>query len=131
MAGQADIGWSNSLGWYEGFSLLTATDPTGIITGFCFAAASTGNQQMAESFFAMRAQPNRRLISVGSAAAGPSIADKGFECAENHLRWLQPTFRTPFCILENFLLMIPSMDDLPAKEGYRSHRILDFARMEE
>jgi hypothetical protein len=33
LAGYADIGWSNSLGWYEGFSLLTATDPTGVITG--------------------------------------------------------------------------------------------------
>ena len=89
LAGRADIGWSNSLGWYEGFSLLTATDPTGIITGFCFAAASTADQQMAETFFVLRAQPNRRLISVGSAAAGPYIADKGFEGAENHLRWLQ------------------------------------------
>jgi hypothetical protein len=29
LAGQADIGWSNSIGWYEGFSLLTAVDPTG------------------------------------------------------------------------------------------------------
>ena len=89
LAGRADIGWSNSLGWYEGFSLLTATDPTGIIRGFCFAAASTADQQMAESFFVLRAQPNRRLISVGSAAAGPYIADKGFGGAENHLRWLQ------------------------------------------
>jgi hypothetical protein len=30
LAGYADIGWSNSLGWYEGFCLLTATDPTGV-----------------------------------------------------------------------------------------------------
>src|SRR5215213_9928236 len=35
----------------------------------------------------------------------------------------------PFCVLENFLLKTPTMDDLPAKESYRSHRILDFARM--
>jgi hypothetical protein len=27
------VGWSNSLGWYEGFRLLTAVDPTGVITG--------------------------------------------------------------------------------------------------
>jgi len=74
MAGQADIGWSNSLGWYEGFSLLSAVDSSGVITGFCFGAASTADQQMAETFFAMRARPNRRLISVGSAAAGPYIA---------------------------------------------------------
>jgi len=89
LAGQADIGWSNSLGWYEGFSLLSAVDSSGVITGFCFGAASTAEQQMAETFFAMRARPNRRLISVGSAAAGPYIADKGFEGAENHLRWLE------------------------------------------
>ena len=74
MAGQADIGWSNSLGWYEGFSLLSAVDSSGVMTGFCFAAASTADQQMAESFFAMRASPNERLISVGSPASGPYIA---------------------------------------------------------
>ena len=34
LAGYADIGWSNSLGWYEGFRLLAAVDPTGVITGF-------------------------------------------------------------------------------------------------
>jgi hypothetical protein len=36
LAGYADIGWSNSLGWYEGFRLLCAVDPSGVITGFCF-----------------------------------------------------------------------------------------------
>jgi hypothetical protein len=89
MAGQADIGWSNSLGWYEGFSLLTAVDSTGVITGFCFGSASTSDQQMAETFFAVRAWPHRRLISVGSKCWGPYIADKGFEGAENHRRWLE------------------------------------------
>jgi hypothetical protein len=89
LAGDADIGWSNSIGWYEGFSLLTSVDPTGVISGFCFGAASTADQQMAETFFATRAYPNERLISVGSASSGPYMADKGFEGAENHLRWLQ------------------------------------------
>ena len=89
LAGYADIGWSNSLGWYEGFSLLAATDPSGVVTGFCFAAASTADQQLAETFFAVRAQPNERLISVGSASSKPYIADKGFEGALNHRRWLQ------------------------------------------
>jgi len=89
LAGNADIGSSNSIGWYEGFSLLTSLDPTGAITGFCFgAAASTADQQMAETFFATRAYPNERLISVGSASSGPYMTDKGFEGAENHLRWL-------------------------------------------
>src|SRR5688500_17226495 len=89
LAGRADIGWSNALGWYEGFSLLTTVDPRGVITGFCFGAASTADQQLADTFFALRARPNRRLIGVGSAASGPYIADKGFEGAENCHRWLQ------------------------------------------
>jgi len=89
LAGYADIGWSNSLGWYEGFCRLIATDPTGVITGFCFGAASTADQQLAETFFAVRAQPNSRLTSVGSISSAPYIADKGFEGAENHRRWQQ------------------------------------------
>jgi hypothetical protein len=88
LAGLADIGWSNSLGWYEGFRLLVATDPTGVITGFGFSAASVPDQQVAETFFAMRHRPNPRLPSVGSTAAGPYVADKGFEGEENHRRWL-------------------------------------------
>jgi DDE family transposase len=87
LAGQADIGWSNSIGWYEGFSLLTATDPTGIITGFCFGSASTADQPLAETFFNVRADPNPRLKSVGLAFLGAYVADKGFEGEENHRRW--------------------------------------------
>ena len=67
LAGEADIGWSNSLGWYEGFRLLVATDPTGVVTGFGFCAASIADQQAAETFFAVRHRPNPRLPSVGSA----------------------------------------------------------------
>jgi hypothetical protein len=88
LAGLADIGWSNSLGWYEGFRLLAAVTPSGVITGFCFSAASSADQQAAETFFAVRACPNRRLISVGSASSGPYVTDKGFEGADNHLKWL-------------------------------------------
>jgi hypothetical protein len=89
LAGYADVGWSNSLRWYEGFSLLTAVDCTGVITGFCFGAASTTEQSLAESFFALRANPNPRLKSVGSICSGPYVADKGFEGEENHWRWLE------------------------------------------
>ena len=89
LAGQADIGWSNSLGWYEGFSLLTSVEPSGAITGFCFGAASTADQPLAETFFAVRAYPNPRLPSAGEAACVPYVADKGFEGAENHRRWLE------------------------------------------
>jgi hypothetical protein len=88
LAGYADIGWSNSLGWYEGFCLLVAVDPKGVITGFGFASASTKDQPLAETFFALRARPNPRLKSVGSAASGPYVVDKGFEGGDNHRRWL-------------------------------------------
>jgi len=89
LAGSADIGWSNRLGWYEGFRLLVSVDPTGVVTGFGFCAASTADQQAAETFFAVRHRPNPRLTSVGSAFySGPYVADKGFEGEENHRRWL-------------------------------------------
>ena len=87
LAGYADIGWSNNLGWYEGFSLLTAVDPSGVITGFCFGPASTADQ--AETFFNVRADPNPRLKSVGSTFSGTYVADKGFEGVENRQRWLE------------------------------------------
>ncbi len=89
LAGYADIGWSNSLGWYEGFRLLAAVDPTGVVTGFCFGAASASDQPLAETFFATRCYPNPRLPSAGSAASGPYVVDKGFEGAENHRRWFE------------------------------------------
>jgi hypothetical protein len=90
LAGYADIGWSTRLGWYEGFCLLTAVDPTGVITGFGFGPASTKDQRMAETFFALRHQPDPRLPSVGSSSAPAEayyVVDKGFEGEEHHRRW--------------------------------------------
>ncbi len=52
------------------------------------AEGSSADQQAAETFFAVRACPNPRLLSVGSAARGPYITNKGFEGAQNHRRWL-------------------------------------------
>jgi hypothetical protein len=63
-------------------------DPTGVVTGFGFSAASAADQQVAETFFAMRHRPNPRLPSVGSAfSSGLYVVDKGFEGEENHRRW--------------------------------------------
>jgi hypothetical protein len=64
-----------------GFSLLTATDPTAVITGFGFSSASIADQPLAETFFAVRARPSPRIGSAGSAALGPYVVDKGFEGA--------------------------------------------------
>jgi hypothetical protein len=43
---------------------------------------------LAETFFAVRANPDPRLEGAGSAFSGPYVADEGFEGAENHRRWL-------------------------------------------
>jgi hypothetical protein len=75
----------------EGFRLLMAVNPVGVITGFGFCAASTTDQQVAETpLFGERHWPEQRLASVGCASRGPYIADKGFEGTENHRqRWLE------------------------------------------
>lgn len=57
--------------------------------GFCFGCASTADQPLAESFFAVRAKPDPRLPSVGTAFSRIYVADKGFEGTENHRRWLE------------------------------------------
>ncbi len=85
--GQADIGWSNSLGWYEGLLLLTAVTPTGVLTGFGCGPASAREHQLADTFLAARRRPDPRLPTVGAPAAGPYAADKGFEGRDHHARW--------------------------------------------
>jgi hypothetical protein len=87
LAGQADIGWSNRLGWYEGFHLLLSVNPQGVITGFSFAPASTKDQALAEDFFALRHCPHARMPTVGDPGSGYYIVDKGFEGRERHYRW--------------------------------------------
>jgi len=87
LAGQADIGWSNRLGWYEGFHLLVAATPGGVITGFGFASASTKDQPLAETFFAARYQPDPRLSSVGQSVCSVYVVDTGFEGRAWHQHW--------------------------------------------
>ena len=88
LPGVADISWSNHLGWYEGFHLLSAVTPAGVITGFGFGPASTNDHALAETFFALRcsaggARAERRPSSGGllrrgyrlrGAAAPPALA---------------------------------------------------------
>src|SRR5688572_3910612 len=87
LPGVADIGWSNRRGWYEGFHVLLAVNPWGMITGFGFGAASTKDQPLAEPFFALRRHPHPGLASVGTLACGPYVVDKGFEGHANHQTW--------------------------------------------
>ena len=87
LPGLADIGWSNRLGWYEGFHLLVAVNPVGVMTGFGFGPASSKDQPLADTFFALRRQPHPGLPSVGAPALGPYVVDKGFEGQANHAAW--------------------------------------------
>jgi hypothetical protein len=87
LPGLADIGWSNRLGWYAGVHRLLAVNPLGVITGFGCGAASTKDQPLAETFFALRRQPHPRVASVGAPALSPSVVDKGFEGQANQRTW--------------------------------------------
>jgi len=89
LPGQADIGWSNRVGWYEGFHLLLCVTPDGVITGFGFGAASTHDQQLAATFFALRHAPSPRLPSPGLPAQGSYVADKGFAGERPQQQWGQ------------------------------------------
>ena len=89
LPGLADMGWSTRLGWYEGFHLLLAVNPVGVITGFGFGPASTQDQPLVETCFALRRRPHPGLLSGGSPALGPDVVDKGFEGQANQARWWQ------------------------------------------
>jgi hypothetical protein len=90
LAGCADIGWSNSLGWYEGFRLLVATDPTGVVTGFGFLCRfhrrPAGGRDLLRR--AASSQPSAAERRIGLLFGSLRGLLKGFEGEENHRRWL-------------------------------------------
>lgn len=80
LVGQADLGWSNRVGWYEGLHLLTAVTARGVITGYGCAPASTADQRLAETLLAARIRPQSRLPEVGRPLGGGYyLADTNFE----------------------------------------------------
>jgi hypothetical protein len=91
LAGQADIGFSNRLGWFAGFKVLASCTPRGVITGFGVAPASSKDQPFAETFLALRyhAAGRARLPAVGLPARGGYVLDKGFAGAPRHRAWQQ------------------------------------------
>lgn len=87
LAGQAAIGKSSRLGWYEGFAVLIAASPDGVITGHGFGPGNTKDQTLAETFFAARRTPHPALPSVGRPSGEPYLADSGFIGAKRHTGW--------------------------------------------
>lgn len=87
LAGLANIGWCTRLGWFNGFRLLLAVNPEGVITGFSFGAGSAKEQPLAETMLALRHQSAPPVPSVGQPALGPYVVDTGFEGEDNHRRW--------------------------------------------
>lgn len=89
LGGQAALGRSSRLGWFEGFAVLIAARPDGVITGHGFGPGNAKDQTLAESFFAARRAADPRLPSLGRASGEPYVADSGFIGAKRHAGWAQ------------------------------------------
>jgi hypothetical protein len=89
--GEADIGWSNRLGWFEGFKVIVSCSPEGRISGFGFGPASEKDQRYAEHFLALRHAPALRAQwpSVGPVGSDFYVLDKGFAGQGRHAAWRQ------------------------------------------
>lgn len=89
LPGQADIGFSNRLGWYHGVRLLISVTPTGTITGFGIGPASSNDRTLTDTLLAARAGPTLALPSAGRPAGGCYLADSGFAGRDCQTRWAQ------------------------------------------
>jgi hypothetical protein len=89
LAGEANRGFCNRIGWYDGLNIITSVTPDGVITGFGCAPASTKEQPYAETFLAARVSSPTGLAEVGAPALGWYIADNGFCGQQRHQVWRQ------------------------------------------
>ena len=78
LSGFTNIGLSTRMGWFEGFRLIMAVNPSGVITGFAFSEASVKEQLLGEDFLLLRRFPHPRILSVGMPALGVHVVDSGF-----------------------------------------------------
>ena len=97
LAGQAALGRSSRLGWYEGFAVLIAASPAGVITGHGFGPGNTKDQTLAETFFAARRAPQAALPSAGRPSGEPYLADAGFIGATRHAGWARDYLARVVC----------------------------------
>jgi hypothetical protein len=86
LPGEATIGWSNRLGWYEGFHLLLATLPNGAISGFGFGSAHANDRELAEALF-IRRSGLEPVPGAGSSATHRYAADTGFASGRQQESW--------------------------------------------
>ena len=94
----ADKGTCSRLGWFHGFSLLTAVSDAGYLTGWAFGPASISDQPAADAFLRARHAQNTRLPSVGlTVGGGYYLLDKGFTGAKWHARWREELGVLPIC----------------------------------
>ena len=87
LLGDASVGHSNRIGWYQGFRLLVSVGSFGAITGYCFASGATNDRQLAEALFSLRVHPNQRVNTTGRLVDGVYLADKGFAGRRWLPRW--------------------------------------------
>jgi hypothetical protein len=117
--GQAGVGWSNRLGWFFGFRVLTVCTPEGIVTGYGIAPGDTNDRVLAESLLAARADPHPRLPSAGAWSAVPYLADANVAGIRWVPRWQEAYHAT--------VLAPPQRDHLPRwskarRRWHASHR---------
>ncbi len=87
LAGQANVGYCNRLGVYEGVHILTSVTQHGVITGYGIAPASAKDQPLAETFLAARHGAHAGLPEVGQPTSATYVTDNGF-CGEDlHRHW--------------------------------------------
>ena len=87
LAGMANVGWCTRMGWFNGFRLLIAVNPEGVMTGYGFGPGSAKEQPLSDTFIYLRQHPDPRLGSVGKPARGTYLADQGFASRARHARW--------------------------------------------
>jgi len=87
LAGIANVGHSNRLGWYEGLYVMTAATPDGVITGYGIAPASTNDRVVADTFLAARQSACAKLPMAGKKADCTYLADKGFNGRKHYEQW--------------------------------------------
>lgn len=94
----ADKSTCSRLGWFFGFSLLTAVSSSGYITGWALGPASVSDQPAADAFLRARHTGDTRLLSAGKELGGGYyLLDKGFTGARWHEGWRTDLNVFPIC----------------------------------